>query len=70
MKGLIMESTRSRRTFIKGAAAVGCSALVGPGCLLNVQPDTADEERALDLVIEGVGDVQLVVDPGDIERVL
>lgn len=48
-----MGSTNSRRTFIKGAAALGCSALFGPEHLLNGQTVVVDTSRPFDLVIEG-----------------
>ncbi len=48
-----MDSTNSRRTFMKGAAALGCGALIGPGHLLSGQSVVAGATRQIDLVIEG-----------------
>ena len=48
-----MESTNSRRTFMKRAVALGCGALVGPGHLLHGLTVVAGAAREFDLVIEG-----------------
>jgi len=48
-----MDSTNSRRAFIKGAAAFGCGALTGLGCLSHGQNVVAGATHQFDLVIEG-----------------
>ncbi len=48
-----MDSTNSRRTFMKGAAALGCGALIDSGHLLQGQTVAAGATRQFDLVIEG-----------------
>jgi N-acyl-D-aspartate/D-glutamate deacylase len=49
----MMDATNSRRTFLKGAAVLGCSALIGPDHLLHGQNLAVGETRQIDLVIEG-----------------
>ena len=48
-----MDSTNSRRTFIKHAAVLGCGALVAPEHLVHGLAVAVGETRELDLVIEG-----------------
>lgn len=48
-----MESTKSRRAFMKYAAVLGCGALVAPGRLVHGLTVEAGASRELDLVIEG-----------------
>ena len=48
-----MDSTNSRRVFIKHAAVLGCGALVAPGHLVHGLTVAAGATRELDLVIEG-----------------
>jgi len=48
-----MDSRNSRRTFVKGAVALGCGVLIGQGRLLHGQTVVAGVTRELDLVIEG-----------------
>ncbi len=47
-----MDSRNSRRTFMKGAVALGCGALIGQGRLLHGQTVVAGATRQFDLVIE------------------
>jgi N-acyl-D-aspartate/D-glutamate deacylase len=49
----MMDAKNSRRTFLKGAAVLGCSALIGPDHLLHGQNLAVGETRQFDLVIEG-----------------
>lgn len=48
-----MDSTNSRRTFIKDAAVLGCGVLIGQGCVSRGQNVVAGSPRQVDLLIEG-----------------
>lgn len=48
-----MDSTNSRRAFLKHAAVLGCGALVAPGHLAHGLTVVAGKTHELDLVIEG-----------------
>ena len=69
-----MDSTNSRRTFMKVAAALGCGALIDPGHLLYGQTVAAGAEHQFDLVIkdgmviDGSGKAPFAADVGIVSR--